>query len=321
MRRKVAVVLIVLFWMGMSGLFFWREIYPALMAQPVNSFSRLRKYAQANPTTQMGIFTARGIRIGTTKTFFNIKEDNSYEISSDVTMRIPKTFTLSSIIEIGPDDKLIQFSIQLKGLLEDLAYMRGVMMQNKEGINELHLNYQFAGSPDQKIIELQEGESITGDMLSPMPLPGLHVGQTWKFKTIHPMTFAPLDGIAKVKKKTTIEIRGWKYSVFEVEYLLGANSQIMYVNSNGDVLKLDMPPFEMIREPLPHEIAKKKDKKKEGAAEKPAEPPSDIEEPITLPDLLREVNPDSYLPKPPAPPKVPDDPGYKETHPVETRPN
>ncbi len=263
--KRAAAYAIVGFWLVMCAWFVRREVIPQLYAHPSRGYAALRAYARLSGGYRMGVYAPNGRRIGTTETTYQFKGDE-FEIASKAVVHFrdsslldlalgpaEKRFELWSNVTIGPDDALRSFRVACDNPLLS-AFAFGTVSNNR-----LAVRINAGGSQVVRDYPVDKDDLMSSGLMAIGAQPRLTEGQVWRARMLDPRKLLERDGspfstgVAVVKRRTDILLRGQWYRAWEIELTHGGQVARSWVDSRGDVLKEEAFGIVMIREPLPHE--------------------------------------------------------------------
>lgn len=262
---RAAAYVIIGFWLVMCAWFVRREVLPRFYAQPTRGYAALRAYARLTGGYRMGVYAPNGRRIGTSETTYQFKGDE-FEISSRAVVQFrdsslldlalgpaERKFELWSNVTIGPDDALRSFRVACDNPLLS-AFALGTVSNNR-----LAVRINSGGSQVIRDYPVDKDDLMSSGLMAIGAQPRLSEGQVWRVRMLDPRKLLERDtapfstGVAVVKRRTSILLRGQWYRVWEIELAHGGQVARSWVDSRGDVLKEESFGIVMIREPLPHE--------------------------------------------------------------------
>jgi len=264
--KKALVYVIIGFWAVMAALFVRREVIPGLFATPIEGYAALRAQALGRAQERMGIYSSNGLRLGTTETTYQLKPNGELDISSHVSVQLERT-TLAALgrlpteladlmkfdvwcdVTVGADNRLRRFR-----LARDKQGKAALAYGTVSG-ESLQITFTFGGERIERTIRMGKDDVLSSGLSPLAGLRSLREGQTWEIKSLDPLEFKLTTVLARVKRKTRIELRGGQYSVYEVELWQPHAVARAWVTESGEVLQQEAGPFILIREPLPHETA------------------------------------------------------------------
>ena len=216
MVKRVFAYSILAFWAVMAAWFARREIIPKLYAQPIHRYAVLRPYAETHPGYRMGIFAPDGsTRLGYTETTYHPKDDGHCEIASNTVVNLRKhtlvarlgpmrdlfkKIEISSNVTIGPDNRLKTFRMACDAV-QGFAFgaVRG---------NSMEVIVNFQGHQWKRIVPVTDEDVMSSGYMAVGALPALRVGQAWRINVLDPLTFKFTTAMARVTKRTRIQLRG-----------------------------------------------------------------------------------------------------------------
>ena len=257
---------IIAFWVFMATLFVRHEIIPVIFARPGRGYTDVRAYAQTHAGYRMGVTTASGVRVGSARTAYDLREDGDCERSSEAILDFgalvnqpwpskggaaPRwsKLELRSYITIGPDNALKTFRI-----LCDTGVLRARAAGTVEG-EELKITVSMGGVKNDISVPVTKGDVVSSGIMALGALPNLRVGQTWSIRMLSIPAFQFTNAYVTVTKETTITLRGHRYRVFEVETRHNLGKVTTWVDDSGNVLREQVFNLVFTREPLPHEMS------------------------------------------------------------------
>ena len=257
---------IVAFWVFMASLFVRHEIIPVLFATPARGYAGVRAYAQTHAGYRMGVTTAGGVRVGSARTTYDLRDDGDCEISSEAILNFAalvdlpwqskggqaprwSKLELRSYITVGPDNALKTFRI-----LCDTGALRARAARTVAG-EELKISISMGGVKSDLSVPVTKGDVVSSGIMALGALPNLRVGQTWSIRMLSIPAFQFTNAYVTVTKKTTITLRGHRYRVFEVETRHNLGKVTTWVDDAGNVLREQVFNLVFTREPLPHEMS------------------------------------------------------------------
>ncbi len=249
----------------MCAWFVRREVLPQFYAPPTRGYAALRAYARLSGGYRMGVYAPNGRRIGTTETTYQFKGDE-FEIASRAVVHLrdsslldlalgpaEKKFDLWSNVTVGPDDALRSFRVACDTPLLS-AFAFGTVSNDR-----LTVRINAGGSQVIRDYPVDRDDLMSSGLMAIGAQPRLSEGQVWRVRMLDPRKLLERNttpfsaGVAVVKRRTSILLRGQWYRVWEIELAHGGQVARSWVDSRGDVLKEEAFGIVMIREPLPHE--------------------------------------------------------------------
>lgn len=266
---------IIVFWAFMAALFVRHEIIPTLFDPPTRGYAGIRAYAQTHAAYKMDITTEDGTNVGWARVSYDVRKNGECEIVSESELKLaslarqpwlakaagalkwPKLWVRSHST-IGPDGALQTFSVSFNA---DVISGRAVGTVDGD---TLKIKITSGGETTEVVVPATKGDFVSTGVMALGALPDLHVEQTWRIRMLSPFAFEFTDADVKVTKKTTINLRGHDYDVFEVETTHDLVNVTTWVDDTGNVLRerVTMLGFALIstRKPLPHEPPKSPDR-------------------------------------------------------------
>lgn len=244
---KIVSVVIILFWLTMTGWFIQREIWPALPTLNQPSYQTLLTNRTIPRQSRMGIYFLHH-KIGYSLTSIGSLPSGSFQITNytqfdpslmplmpadlPAGMKRPFVFTSSSVI--SPDYSLYSLKISLTSPLGDYE-----LLGTREG-DQLVLTIRDKATTRTERISFPKGVTVS-DGLSPfVAMPNLSVGKEWMISLINPFSLSWETVKAYVEEKTTLEWAGKTYEVYEVTVDYKGFKPRAWITPEGIILKQEV---------------------------------------------------------------------------------
>jgi hypothetical protein len=196
--------MILLFWIGMTGLLTYREILPMMLAEVSPTY-------KIDLTDEIGAplvgwsMLLKGERIGSATSSVHVKEDRTYEFRSN--LRFENFMPFGKVLPVRLRNAANTYRVTEEGKLRSLATRFTVGLGEKAANAALEMEVAIEGEVVGTVLrprmtlngapvkEIDLGEIIvSSNVVNPMNLVsrlrGLHDGQTWKVPL-----FDPLQGV------------------------------------------------------------------------------------------------------------------------------
>lgn len=208
MPSRSVTLAIVLFWLGMSGWLFYREIWPRLQGSEPVPF-RIDLEDEVGARSIFWEVWQNGNRIGFARTEIRRRPDRLYDFHSEFRLHglrilvlhvrwLQGTYTITASGEL----RGLSFAVKVGGLVESEIKLEGPV---EKGMFKPRLRLDRIEIKDNSLVKIEPVRvSGQGSILNPMhPLnriSGLRQGQRWKVPYVQPLAVAsaPLGGTTTI---------------------------------------------------------------------------------------------------------------------------